>query len=65
MSTPPTIPVAVLVRAAAALKAAKDMPVGTSMPHATWVTVMRSSNELQILLDTLLKDQAIPVAMES
>lgn len=59
--TPHTIPVTVLLRAAAALKAAKDLPVQTTMPISTWTDVMRAYCELHGHLDLLLAGQAVPI----
>ena len=56
-----TIPIAVLVRAAAALKAAKTAPTGTHLSVSIWHAVMISANELQFHLDILLKNQEVSV----
>lgn len=58
-----TIPVAVLVRAAAALKAAKEAPSGQSLSVPVWHAVMVSCNEMQGHLELVLKDQQVPVAV--
>lgn len=59
---PPAIPLGILVRAAAALKTAKDAPTGSSLSVPTWNAVMVSHYELQGYLNVLLKDQTVSVA---
>ena len=56
-----TIPVAVLVRAAAALKAAKHAPTGTHLSVPVWHAVMLSCNEMHAHLELVLKDQQVPI----
>ncbi len=62
MSTPHAIPFAVLLRATAALRAAKDAPTGTHLSVSTWAEVMRSHNEMRYHLERLLESQEAPVA---
>lgn len=54
----------VLVRATAALKAAKDAPVGTDLPVSTWTAVMHSHGELRTHLEKALANQVALVTPE-
>jgi hypothetical protein len=58
-----TIPLEVLVRAAAALKAVKNSPIG-GLPSETWSEVLHAHSALQYHLTMLMRDQAITVAKE-
>ena len=56
-----TIPLAVLMRAAAVLKTVKDFPSGQPLTVPVWHAAMVSSNELHAQLDFLLKGQEVEV----
>ena len=62
MSTTHTIPLAVLVRAASALKAAKHSPVGLPLATTAWAEVNRSHGELDYHLEKLLAGQEVELS---
>ena len=62
MSTTHTIPLAVIVRAAAALKAAKHSPVGLPLATTAWAEVNRSYSELDHHLEKLFAGQEVELS---
>ena len=62
MSTPHTIPLAILVRAAAALKGAKNSPAGLPLATTAWAEVNRSHGELSHHLEKLLAGQEVELS---
>ena len=55
------VPLMVLIRAAEALKAAKQSPVGKGLNHEEWEAVMRSYNELNLHIERVAGDAVIEI----
>jgi hypothetical protein len=55
------VPLTVLIRAAAALKLAKDAPICGGLTAKTWEEVLHSHSELNYHLERLLANQAVAI----